>query len=113
MSKQQHQKAPETAPLFTLAEAPISKDPRTPKRGTRAWMCLYDLLALGTLNQCDYHGYRACWRLSAAVKELDYLGWKVHSVMDYHQKREYKIAFYTLDENLRDLAVEKMELGAL
>lgn len=104
--------APETAPLFTVDEAPPSIEPQAPSRGTRAWMCLYDLLTVGTLNQCDYYGHRACWRLSAAVKALDYLGWPIKSVMDYHPKREHQIAFYTLANSVRDIAWAKLGLVA-
>lgn len=115
MSKQQHQKAPETAPLFTLAEAPISIEPQAPNRGTRAWVVLYDLVTLGTLNQHDYLQHRGNWRLSAGVKALDYLGWKfmVSKIMDYHPKRERKIAFYTLPEDFKALAWGKLGMGEL
>ena len=111
----QPQKTPETAPLFTLAEAPISIEPQAPTRGTRAWIVLYDLVTIGTLNQHDYLAQRGNWRLSAGVKALDYLGWRlmVSKIKDYHPKREHKIAFYTLTEEFKALAWEKLGLGAL
>jgi len=53
--------------------------PILPPRGSAAEQTLTDLLARD-LTQLEWLASGNGWRLAAAVKELDYLGWEPHSI---------------------------------
>lgn len=53
--------------------------PLLPPHGSAAEQCLYDLLE-HDLTQLDWLQAGKGWRLSAAVKVLDYLGWQPQSI---------------------------------
>jgi hypothetical protein len=50
-----------------------------PPKGSQAETALFDLLERD-LNQRDWLREGKGWRLAAAVKELDYLGWQPKSI---------------------------------
>lgn len=52
--------------------------PSMPPAYSKAWLALHDLCE-GPLTQIDWLRMGRGWRLSAAFKELDYLGWPLES----------------------------------
>ncbi len=62
--------------LSFLGPAPLS--PSMPAPYSKAWLALA-ALTQGPLTQLDWLNMGRGWRLSAAVKELGYLGWPVES----------------------------------
>jgi hypothetical protein len=69
--------------------------PIWPPSGSAAEQALNDLLA-GDVTQLDWLGDRKGWRLSAAVKQLDYLGWQPYSIMVQVAAWPNQIAQYSL-----------------
>ena len=69
--------------------------PLLPPHGSAAEQCLYDLLE-HDLTQPDWLASGNGWRLAAAVKELDYLGWEPQSIRVHHPARKRPIARYSL-----------------
>ena len=85
--------------LATPAFCPI-----LPPNGSAAEQALNDLLARD-LTQIDWLNERKGWRLSAAVKSLDYLGWEPHSIMVQHPEWPNAIARYSLPPKAKQAAV--------
>jgi hypothetical protein len=75
--------APEFAPLL-------------PSPGSKAEQALDDMLEHESITQIDWLKSGKGWRLSAAVKELDYLGWDVVSIRVMAMGWGVKIARYSL-----------------
>jgi hypothetical protein len=69
--------------------------PLMPTAGTYADLALHDLLARD-LTQIDWLNDGKGWRLAAAVKELDYLGWEPQSIRVHAPSRRRPIALYSL-----------------
>jgi len=69
--------------------------PILPPPHTAAAQALADLCA-GDLTQIDWLQQGKGWRLSAAVKELDYLGWDPQSIMVKCSGWGNPIALYSL-----------------
>lgn len=69
--------------------------PSLPTKNSNADLALHDLLA-GAITQLDWLARGRSWRLSAAVKELDYLGWQPKSVLVQHAGWPKPIAKYSL-----------------
>ncbi len=82
---------PEQIPMF---EGPAFC-PLMPPSGSAAETALNDLLARD-LTQVDWLNERKGWRLAAAVKSLDYLGWEPVSIMVQHPGWPNAIARYSL-----------------
>jgi hypothetical protein len=55
--------------------------PILPPKHTAAEQALFDLLERDHLNHIEWIQEGKGWRLGAAIKQLDYLGWKPESVM--------------------------------
>ncbi len=79
--------------LSLLPEPPFF--PLMPTAGTYADLALHDLLARD-LTQIDWLNDGKGWRLAAAVKELDYLGWEPQSIRVHAPSRKRPIARYSL-----------------
>jgi len=77
--------------------------PLQPPRGSAAEQALCDLLERD-LTQIDWLNERKGWRLSAAVKSLDYLGWEPQSIMVQHPAWPNAIARYSLPEKAKQAA---------
>lgn len=77
--------------------------PIMPPSGSAAETALYDLLARD-LTQIDWLNERKGWRLSAAVKALDYLGWEPISIMVQHPGWPNAIARYSLPAKAKQAA---------
>ena len=71
------------------------------------------LLALldGPTTQLDWLALGKGWRLAAAVKELDYLGWPVDSVLLKRQGWPRPIAVYSLPPKAKQAAVLMREVS--
>lgn len=52
--------------------------PTMPSLHSKAWLALRDMLE-GPITQIDWLNWGRGWRLGAAFKELDYLGWPLGS----------------------------------
>jgi len=78
--------------------------PILPPVGSAAETALYDLLARD-LTQIDWLRERKGWRLSAAVKALDYLGWEPRSIMVQHPAWPNPIARYSLPAKAKQAAM--------
>lgn len=90
---------PEQAALF---ESPIFC-PVLPTPHSAAEDALLDLLG-GPLTQIDWIARGLSWRLSAAIKELGYLGWEPVSIRVKHPGWKNKIALYSLKEKAQQAA---------
>lgn len=77
--------------------------PILPPLGSAAETALTDLLARD-ITQIDWIDERKGWRLSAAVKELDYLGWEPKSILVKHPEWPNAIARYSLPEKAKQAA---------
>lgn len=71
--------------------------PILPKANTAAAQALDDLCE-GAITQLDWLRDKKSWRLSAAVKELDYLGWQPVSILVRTEGWKNPIARYSLHE---------------
>ena len=81
--------------------------PLLPPHGSAAEQALCDLLERD-LTQIDWLNERKGWRLSAAVKSLDYLGWKPVSIMVQHTDWPNPIARYSLPAKAKEAAAGLM-----
>ena len=95
--------------LSFLSPAPFT--PLLPPHGSAAEQALNDLLTRD-LTQIDWLNERKGWRLSAAVKSLDYLGWEPISVMVQHTDWPNPIARYSLPTKAKQAAAGLMRGGA-
>ena len=77
--------------------------PLMPPRGSAAEQALNDLLARD-LTQIDWLNEGKGWRLSAAVKDLDYLGWEPVSIRVKCNGWSRKIALYSLPTKAKQAA---------
>ena len=78
--------------------------PSMPPVGSAAETALHDLLARD-LTQIDWLRERKGWRLSAAVKALDYLGWQPFSIMVQDPGWPNAIARYSLPAKAKQAAM--------
>ena len=78
--------------------------PSMPPVGSAAETALHDLLARD-LTQIDWLSERKGWRLSAAVKQLGYLGWEPRSIMVQHPGWPNPIASYSLPTKAKQAAM--------
>ena len=97
---------PEQIPMF---EGPAFC-PLMPPRGSAAEQALNDLLARD-LTQIDWLDSGNGWRLAAAVKELDYLGWEPISIRVKCNGRIRKIARYSLPAKAKQAAAAMRQKG--
>jgi len=82
---------------------PVPFCPLLPPHGSAAEQALYDLLERD-LTQLDWLGEGKGWRLAAAVKELDYLGWEPKSILVQCGEWKNPIARYSLPEKAKQAA---------
>ena len=75
-----------------------------PPGGSAAETALHDLLARD-LTQIDWLNECKGWRLSAAVKQLGYLGWEPCSIMVQHPGWPNPIASYSLPTKAKQAAM--------
>ena len=85
--------------------------PLLPLHGSAAKQALTDLLTRD-LTQIDWLKERKGWRLSAAVKSLDYLGWEPISIMVQHTDWPNPIARYSLSAKAKQAAAGLMHVRA-
>lgn len=85
--------------------------PIMPPTGSAAELALLDLLERGRLVHPDWILERKGWRLSAAIKELGYLGWEPKSVRIKHPSWRNPIAEYSLHERARKAAESFLKGG--
>lgn len=85
--------------------------PILPPRGSAAEQALNDLLARD-LTQIDWLESGNGWRLAAAVKELDYLGWEPVSIRVKCNGWGRKIARYSLHAKAKQAAYTMRQGGA-
>ncbi len=85
--------------------------PILPPAGSAAETALNDLLARD-LTQIDWLNERKGWRLSAAVKSLDYLGWEPDSILIQHPEWPNAIARYSLPAKAKQAAAAMRQGGA-
>lgn len=91
---------PEQIPMF---EGPAFC-PLLPPQGSAAEQALNDLLACEHLTQIDWLESGKGWRLAAAVKVLDYLGWEPVSIRVKCNGWGRKIARYSLPAKAKQAA---------
>jgi hypothetical protein len=84
--------------------------PLMPPCGSAAETALNDLLARD-ITQIDWLNERKGWRLSAAVKSLDYLGWEPVSIMVHHPDWPNPIARYSLQAKAKQAAAAMRQGG--
>jgi len=97
---------PEQIPMF---EGPTFC-PLMPPSGSAAEQALHDLLARD-LTQIDWLNERKGWRLAAAVKSLDYLGWEPVSIMVQAAGWPRPIARYSLPQQAKQAAAAMRQKG--
>lgn len=84
--------------------------PILPPRGSAAEQALTDLLARD-LTQLDWLAEGKGWRLAAAVKALDYLGWMPNSIRVKCNGWGRKIARYSLPAKAKQAAYTMRQQG--
>jgi hypothetical protein len=85
--------------------------PLLPPHGSAAETALHDLLERD-LTQIDWLAERKGWRLAAAVKSLDYLGWEPQSIMVQSAGWPNPIARYSLPPKAKQAAHTMRQTGA-
>jgi len=85
--------------------------PILPPAGSAAETALTDLMERD-LTQIDWLNERKGWRLSAAVKQLGYLGWEPKSILVQHPAWPNAIARYSLPAKAKQAAALMMRGGA-
>ncbi len=93
--------------LSFLPPPPLS--PTMPTAQSAAWLALRDMLT-GPITQIDWLKLHRGWRLSAAIKTLDYCGWPVNSEW-VHGVWPNPIKRYFLPEAAHKLAAERLRIG--
>ena len=84
--------------------------PLMPPHGSLAEQALFDLLARDwTTPEWDRAGNG--WRLAAAVKDLDYLGWEPISIRVPHAGCKRPIARYSLSAKAKQAAAAVLRGG--
>lgn len=86
--------------------------PILPPRGSAAETALNDLMARD-LTQIDWITEGKGWRLSAAIKQLAYLGWMPDSIMVLCTGWGRKIARYSLPAKAKQTAALMRQGGAV
>jgi len=86
-----------------LPTPPLS--PSMPSAYSKAWLALLDLTQ-GPLTQIDWLNMGRGWRLSAAFKELGYLGWPLDSEWVQAETWPQPIKRYWLKPEGLTLAIE-------
>lgn len=84
--------------------------PLLPPSGSKAEQALIDMLEHEYITQIDWLRSGKGWRLSAAVKALDYLGWEPTSMRVLADGWGVKIARYSLPTKAKQAAY-KMRKG--
>ena len=79
--------------------------PTLPPKNSKADLALHDL-AQGPVTQLEWLARGLGWRLAAAVKELDYLGWEPVSVLVERAGWPKPIALYTLTAEAKQAAAQ-------
>ena len=79
--------------------------PQCPTKGSKAWLAVRDFASIGTLTQPDWLDMGRGWRLAAAVKELDYLGWRVMAAWVQPEGFPAPIKRYSLSASQHRLAI--------
>lgn len=95
--------------LTFLPKPPLC--PSMPTAYSRAWLALRDL-SEGPLTQIDWLKMGRGWRLSAAFKELGYLGWPLQTEWVESPAWPKPIKRYFLQPEGVDLAAERLKVGA-
>lgn len=85
--------------------------PILPPVNSAAAQALHDLCN-GDLTQIDWLKSGNGWRLAAAVKELDYLGWEPQSIRVLCKGWSRKIARYSLPAKAKQAAAVMLRGGA-
>lgn len=93
----------EQAELFELPKF----SPTLPPANSHAQKALSDLLRQD-LTQLEWLTWGRGWRLSAAIKELNYLGWKVISFKVKHHGWLKPIARYSLSAQAKAYATRAL-----
>lgn len=83
---------------------PATLSPSMPSAYSKAWLALVDLTQ-GPLTQIDWLSLGRGWRLSAAFKELGYLGWPVESEWVQAESWPRPIKRYSLKPEGLNLAI--------
>ncbi len=84
--------------------------PIAPPHGSAAEQALYDLLVRDwTTPEWDKAGNG--WRLAAAVKDLDYLGWEPKSIRVQYPGRKRPIARYSLPAKAKQFMASMRQGG--
>lgn len=92
--------------LFALPEfCPI-----LPPANSAAAQALSDLLT-GSITQIEWLQNGHGWRLAAAIKELDYLGWCPESIRVRRNEWARPIALYSLPERAKQAAYTMRRSG--
>lgn len=86
--------------------------PLLPPHGSAAEQALYDLMERD-LTQLDWLREGKGWRLAAAVKELDYLGWEPKSILVICNGWGKPIARYSLSANAKRAFFAMNQKGAV
>jgi len=95
--------APEQLPMFE--RPPFC--PSMPSPGTLPEQALHDLAKSSELSQINWLQAGHGWRLGAAIKVLNYLGWCVESVLATPPGRKRPIAFYSLSEQAKQVIADR------
>lgn len=84
--------------------------PKTPPPHSFAAIALCDLQQ-GDITQIDWLKRSLSWRLAAAIKELDYLGWEPQSTMVTVSDWERPVARYSLPAHAKQAAYAMSQGG--
>lgn len=93
-------------PQIELFEAPPQAAPIIPKRGSKAWLALYDMAQRGPITHPDWILSGRGWRLAAAVKECRYLNWVVNDDWVHLAGMPSSIKRYSLPDEVKALVSE-------
>lgn len=95
--------------LSFLPKPPLC--PSMPAAYSKSWLALRDLTE-GPLTQIDWLKMGRGWRLSAAFKELGYLGWPLDSEWVHSPAWPKPIKRYFLKAEGAEIAAERLKGGA-
>ena len=110
MNKPRTSQSHGAAQLSLIPEPPFC--PKFPSTNSAAYTALIALLD-GVLTQIDWLKLGNGWRLAAAVKELDYLGWEPESILLKRDGWPRPIAVYQLPVKAKRLVKQLQRRGAL
>lgn len=86
--------------------------PKSPNPNSAEYVALVALLE-GELTQIEWLKLGMGWRLAAAIKELDYLGWEPESILLKREGWTKPIAVYQLPVKAKRLVKQLQSRGAL